>query len=62
MKDQHTLQAAVHELPKGAAAFTRALGYGSWLNGYICSLGVQSGKLVVPVKVNGTTLHSAVCP
>jgi phospholipid/cholesterol/gamma-HCH transport system substrate-binding protein len=62
VKNQKTLQAAVQALPKGAAAFTRALGYGSWLNGYICSLGVQSGKLIVPVKVGGKTLHSAVCP
>ena len=62
VKNQRTLQAAVEALPKGAAAFTRGLGYGSWLNGYICSIGVQSGKLIVPVKVGGTTLHSAVCP
>jgi phospholipid/cholesterol/gamma-HCH transport system substrate-binding protein len=62
VKDQRTLQAAVHALPKGAAAFDRGLGYGSWLNGYICSLGVQSGKLIIPVKVGGKTLHSAVCP
>jgi phospholipid/cholesterol/gamma-HCH transport system substrate-binding protein len=61
VNNQRILQEAVKALPTGAAAFTRGLGYGSWLNGYICSVAVQSGKLLVPVTVGGTTLHSAVC-
>jgi phospholipid/cholesterol/gamma-HCH transport system substrate-binding protein len=59
--DQKTLAAAVRALPKGAAAFTRSLGYGSWLNGYVCSLALDTGVLAVPVAVGGKTLHSAVC-
>lgn len=62
VKNQKILNAAVRALPIGAAAFTRGLGYGSWLNGYICSVAVKSGSLIVPVKVGATTLHSAVCP
>lgn len=61
VNNQKQLQAAVHALPLGAAAFTRVLGYGSWLNGYVCSLAVQSGQLLVPVTIGGQTMHSAVC-
>jgi phospholipid/cholesterol/gamma-HCH transport system substrate-binding protein len=61
VRNQKTLAAAVRALPTGAAAFTRSLGYGSWLNGYICSVAIQNGSLVVPVRVAGRTLHSAVC-
>jgi phospholipid/cholesterol/gamma-HCH transport system substrate-binding protein len=59
--NQKELQAAVRALPVGAAAFTRSLGYGSWLNGYVCGVAVKQGKLAVPVTVGGTTLHSAPC-
>jgi phospholipid/cholesterol/gamma-HCH transport system substrate-binding protein len=59
--NQKKLQSAVQALPIGAAAFSRGLGYGSWLNGYICSLTIQTGGLAVPVNVGGTTVHSAVC-
>jgi phospholipid/cholesterol/gamma-HCH transport system substrate-binding protein len=55
------LDRAVKALPIGAAAFTRSLGYGSWLNGYVCSIALKSGSLLVPVTVGGTTVHSAVC-
>jgi phospholipid/cholesterol/gamma-HCH transport system substrate-binding protein len=55
------LAAAVAALPGGAAAFTRSLGYGTWLNGYVCADAVASGKLIVPVVINGKTWHSAVC-
>jgi phospholipid/cholesterol/gamma-HCH transport system substrate-binding protein len=61
VRNQKTLAAAVQALPTGAAAFTRSLGYGSWLSGYVCSVAIRSGKLVVPVTVGSTTLHSAVC-
>lgn len=61
VSNQKILAAAVQALPIGAAAFTRSLGYGSWLNGYVCSVAVQSGALTVPVRVNGHVLHSAVC-
>jgi phospholipid/cholesterol/gamma-HCH transport system substrate-binding protein len=61
VNNEKTLAAAVQALPKGAAAFTRSLGYGTWLAGYICSVALRSGKLVVPVTVGATTLHSAVC-
>jgi phospholipid/cholesterol/gamma-HCH transport system substrate-binding protein len=61
VNNERTLAAAVKALPIGAAAFTRSLGYGTWLSGYICSVAIRSGKLVVPVTVGGTTLHSAVC-
>jgi phospholipid/cholesterol/gamma-HCH transport system substrate-binding protein len=61
VRDQHTLDLALKALPRGAAAFTRSLGYGSWLNGYICALTLQNGKLTIPVNVGGKTLHSAVC-
>lgn len=61
VKNQRQLQAALHALPVGAAAFSRVLGYGSWLNGYVCSIAVQSGKLLVPVTIGGQTMHSAVC-
>jgi phospholipid/cholesterol/gamma-HCH transport system substrate-binding protein len=59
--NQKILAAALKALPIGAAAFTRSLGYGTWLNGYVCSVAVQSGKLIVPITVNGKTVHSAVC-
>jgi phospholipid/cholesterol/gamma-HCH transport system substrate-binding protein len=59
--NQTQVQAAVRALPIGAAAFTRALGYGSWLNGYVCAVALKSGGLAVPVTVGGTTVHSAVC-
>ncbi len=55
------LAAAVKALPGGAAAFTRSLGYGTWLNGYVCADAIQTGALVVPIVVNGKTWHSAVC-
>lgn len=61
VRNQRTLAAAVKALPRGAAAFTRSLGYGSWLNGYICSVAIENGKLTIPVTVGGKTLHSAVC-
>jgi phospholipid/cholesterol/gamma-HCH transport system substrate-binding protein len=61
VKNQKLLQAAVRALPVGAAAFTRALGYGSWLNGYICGVALKNGGLTVPVTVGGKTVHSAVC-
>ena len=55
------LAAAVRALPIGAAAFSRSLGYGTWLNGYVCSVTVKSGKLIVPLRVGGKVVHSAVC-
>jgi phospholipid/cholesterol/gamma-HCH transport system substrate-binding protein len=61
VRHKQLLQSAVRALPKGAAAFTRALGYGSWLNGYVCSIAVKQGTLTIPVTVGGTTLHSAPC-
>ncbi|HWA65785.1 MAG TPA: MlaD family protein [Mycobacteriales bacterium] len=61
VRNQRILAAAVRALPLGAAAFTRSLGYGTWLNGYVCSVALQSGSLVVPVRINGTVVHSAVC-
>jgi phospholipid/cholesterol/gamma-HCH transport system substrate-binding protein len=61
VRNQKELDAGVKALPIGAAAFTRALGYGSWLNGYVCGVAVKSGALAVPVTVGGTTVHSAVC-
>jgi phospholipid/cholesterol/gamma-HCH transport system substrate-binding protein len=61
VRNQKQLQAAVHALPAGAAAFTRVLGYGSWLNGYICGVSVKNGSLAVPVTIGGKTTHSAVC-
>jgi phospholipid/cholesterol/gamma-HCH transport system substrate-binding protein len=61
VKNQKVLAAAVEALPGGAAAFTRSLGYGTWLNGYVCADAVQTGELIVPVVINGKTWHSAVC-
>jgi phospholipid/cholesterol/gamma-HCH transport system substrate-binding protein len=61
VRNEKVLAAAVQALPLGAAAFTRSLGYGTWLNGYVCSVAVQSGALVVPVHINGKVVHSAVC-
>jgi phospholipid/cholesterol/gamma-HCH transport system substrate-binding protein len=61
VKNQKILAAAVQALPIGAAAFSRSLGYGTWLNGYICSDAIQTGKLIAPVRVNGHLLQSAVC-
>ncbi|HVS69332.1 MAG TPA: MCE family protein [Mycobacteriales bacterium] len=55
------LAAAVRALPGGAAAFTRSLGYGTWLNGYVCADSIATGKLIVPIVINGKTWHSAVC-
>jgi phospholipid/cholesterol/gamma-HCH transport system substrate-binding protein len=61
VRNQKKLQAAVKALPTGAAAFSRSLGYGSWLNGYVCGLALKTGALAVPVTVGGTTRHSAAC-
>jgi phospholipid/cholesterol/gamma-HCH transport system substrate-binding protein len=61
LDNQKKLQAAVRALPVGAAAFSRVLGYGSWLNGYICGVSIKNGNLAVPVTVGGKTMHSAVC-
>jgi phospholipid/cholesterol/gamma-HCH transport system substrate-binding protein len=61
VRNAKILAAAVQALPLGAAAFTRSLGYGTWLNGYVCSVAIQSGALVVPVRINGKVVHSAVC-
>jgi phospholipid/cholesterol/gamma-HCH transport system substrate-binding protein len=61
VNNQKLLAAAVEALPGGAAAFTRSLGYGTWLNGYVCADAIKTGKLIVPVVVNGKTWHSAVC-
>jgi virulence factor Mce-like protein len=61
VKNEKVLAAAVQALPIGAAAFTRSLGYGTWLNGYVCAVAVQSGALSVPIRINGTEVHSAVC-
>ena len=61
VRNQKVLAAAVRALPIGAAAFSRSLGYGTWLNGYVCSVTVKSGKLIVPLRVGGKVVHSAVC-
>ncbi|HVW79515.1 MAG TPA: MCE family protein [Mycobacteriales bacterium] len=61
VRNEKILAQAVQALPLGAAAFTRSLGYGTWLNGYVCSVAIRSGALVVPVRVNGRVVHSAVC-
>ena len=61
VKNQKLLAAAVEALPGGAAAFTRSLGYGTWLNGYVCADAIETGTLIVPVVINGKTWHSAVC-
>lgn len=61
VRNEKVLAAAVQALPAGAAAFTRSLGYGTWLNGYVCAVAVQSGALSVPVRINGKVVHSAVC-
>jgi len=61
VKNQKLLAKAVEALPGGAAAFTRSLGYGTWLDGYVCADAVQTGELIVPVVINGKTWHSAVC-
>jgi phospholipid/cholesterol/gamma-HCH transport system substrate-binding protein len=61
VKNQKLLAKAVEALPGGAAAFTRSLGYGTWLNGYVCADAIATGELIVPVVVNGKTWHSAVC-
>lgn len=61
VQNDKRLDRAVKALPLGAGAFTRSLGYGSWLNGYVCSIALKSGALLVPVTVGGTTMHSAVC-
>jgi phospholipid/cholesterol/gamma-HCH transport system substrate-binding protein len=61
LDNQHKLQAAVRALPVGAAAFSRSLGYGSWLNGYVCGVAIKQGTLAIPVTVGSTTLHSAPC-
>ncbi|HEX3707124.1 MAG TPA: MlaD family protein [Mycobacteriales bacterium] len=61
VRNEKVLAAAVRALPIGAAAFSRSLGYGSWLNGYVCAVAVKTGKLAVPVEVNGQVVHSAVC-
>ncbi|HWC33296.1 MAG TPA: MlaD family protein [Mycobacteriales bacterium] len=61
VRNEGKLAAAVRALPGGAAAFTRSLGYGTWLNGYVCADAVKTGKLIVPIVINGKTWHSAVC-
>ncbi|MGN6472442.1 MAG: MCE family protein [Mycobacteriales bacterium] len=61
VRNQGRLAAALKALPGGAAAFTRSLGYGTWLNGYVCADAVQTGQLIVPIVINGKTWHSAVC-
>jgi phospholipid/cholesterol/gamma-HCH transport system substrate-binding protein len=61
VRNEKILAAALQALPLGAAAFTRSLGYGTWLNGYVCAVAVQSGALTVPVHINGKVVHSAVC-
>lgn len=61
VRNRKLLARAVAALPGGAAAFTRSLGYGTWLNGYVCSDALASGKLIVPIVINGRTWHSAVC-
>jgi phospholipid/cholesterol/gamma-HCH transport system substrate-binding protein len=59
--NEKILAAAVQALPIGAAAFSRSLGYGTWLNGYVCSVAINTGKLAVPVRIDGQVMHSAVC-
>jgi phospholipid/cholesterol/gamma-HCH transport system substrate-binding protein len=61
VSNEKILAAAVQALPIGAAAFTRGLGYGTWLNGYVCSVAIRSGALTVPVRIDGRVLHSAPC-
>lgn len=60
--NQHRLNQIVHLLPDVGSLFTRGLGYGSWLNAYVCSAAINAGSVPVPVIVPGTKrTQSVVC-
>lgn len=60
--NEHRLGRIVHVLPDVASLFTRGLGYGSWLNAYVCGATVNAGSAPIRVVIPGVhQTHSVVC-
>ena len=59
VREMDRINALFENLPIASAAFARPMSHGSWLNMYICTMGVDVGSGEVPVGPTGR--HSEVC-
>ena len=59
VREMDRINALFANLPIASAAFARPMSHGSWLNMYICTMGVDVGNGEIPVPPPGR--HSEVC-
>jgi phospholipid/cholesterol/gamma-HCH transport system substrate-binding protein len=59
VREMDRINALFENLPIASAAFARPMSHGSWLNMYICNMGVDVGNGEIPVGPTGR--HSEAC-